>query len=81
MFQLLMGLPELRIRNVNHAPPEIGLGDVLVPFAKILSIERGKLGRHPRFCVDTVGHTGDRHFVHGHAVPNISPKRTADFAV
>ena len=81
MFQLMMGFPELRVRNVDHAAPEFGFGDVFLPFAKKFSIERGKLRRHPGFGVNPVGHARDRHFVHRYAGPNVFPERATDFAV
>ena len=80
-FQFLVRLPQLRIGNVGDAPPEIRLGQMFFPIAQILRIERGKFRRHPRFGVDAVGDTRDRHFVAGHTGPDIFPKRAAHFAV
>ncbi len=76
-----MRLPKLRIGNVDHATPEIRLGEMFFPIAQVLAIERGKLRRHPGFGVNAVGDTDDRHFVHGHTGPNIFPERAAHFAV
>ena len=80
-LQFLMRLPKLRVGNVDDAAPEIRLGEMFFPIAEMLAIERGKLRRHPGFGVHAVGDAGDRHFVHGHARPNIFPKRSAHFAV
>ena len=76
-----MRFPKLRVRNVDHAAPEIGLGDVFLPFTEIFSIERGKLRRHPGLGVNPVRHTRDRHFVRRHATPDVFPKRATDFAM
>ena len=76
-----MRLPKLRIGNVDDATPEIRLSELLFPIAEVLVIERGKLRRHPGFGVNAVGDTDDRHFVNGHAGPNIFPERATHFAV
>ena len=47
----------------------------------MLSVKRGKLGRHPRFGVNAVGDVGDRHFVDRDASPDIFPERARHFAV
>src|SRR5205085_10793947 len=42
-LQLLMRLPQLSARDVGYSPPEIGVGQMFLPIAEILFVERGKL--------------------------------------
>ena len=80
-FQFLVRLPKLRVGNIDHAAPEIRVGQMLLPIAQILLVERGELRRHPGLGVNAIGDAGDRNFVPRHAGPDILPKRPADFAV
>src|ERR1700716_3661763 len=76
-----MRFPKLRIGNIHDPPPEIRLGQVFLPFAKVLAVEVGKFRRHPGLGVNAVGDAGDRHFVYRHTRPDILPQGTADIAV
>ena len=76
-----MRLPKLRVGNIHHAAPEIGLGLPLLPIAEILRVEFGELRRHPRLRVHAIGDAGDRNFVRRHSRPDVFPERSADFAV
>ena len=80
-LEFLMGFPKLRIRDVDHASPELGLGQMFLPCAEMFAIKRRELGRHPRFRMNTVGDTGNRHLMHWHPGPDIFPKRSGDVAV
>src|SRR3954454_18761813 len=76
-----MRLPELRSWDIGDAPPEIRIGQVFLPIAQILFVERGKLGGHPRFGMNAVRDAGDRNLVAGNAGPDIFPETAADFPV
>ena len=76
-----MRVPKLRVGNIDDAAPKIGLGQMLLPIAEMLAIERRKLRRHPGFCMDAVRDVGNWHFVDRNTGPHIFPKRSCHFTV
>src|SRR5207253_8043180 len=65
----------------RRSSPKFRLGQVFLPHTEVLAIKRGELRRHPGFCMDPICDAGDRHFLDGHAGPDIFPKRSGDFAM
>ena len=80
-FQLLVRLPKFSIGDLDHAAPEIRLGQMLFPIAQILRVERGKFRCHPGLGMNAIGDAGDRHLMSWNARPDIFPKRLTDFPV
>ena len=76
-----MSLPELGVGNLDHAAPEIRLGQMLFPIAEILRVERRKFRRQPSLGMNTIGDAGNGHLMDRNARPNIFPKRLTDFSV
>ena len=76
-----MRLPQLRVRNVDDAPPKVRFGEVLLPIAEMLAIKCRKLGCHPGLGMYAICDTGDRHLMRRNARPNVFPQGSAHFAV